>query len=471
MMAIPFAATGPERVLAIGSAAGPEWAAALRFSSAHVRSAAYDGNAASFAEGLAVRQDPRRELRASPGGFDLVLFSSSHTTRSAWLHANIGDDRIYTRESFADAWASLRPDGALAVVTSDERLFVRAILSAAAEDHAGIDGPIVARAWGLRVAAEARSSPYRFLLLAWKAPPPPETVQRLTDAIAVWPVEPLFGPGLPPVPPYDEIASPGDGADGREGLNRAFSRRAGRWLDLAPATDDRPVFFDITREPHPYGRWTVAVSLVPLLFVLLGPLARERRIETDAGGPPVAVRLAEFAGLGVAFSFGLAGLVHRVPFVTGVPFTRESLALAGVAAGFGFAWIPFVRRAALSSRAERTLPLAAALAIGLLAVGWETWMTFVAASGSARQLVAAAGGLAVGGAGAATLTLALRRLDKDRPAALSWSWAAFGAGAVGGVALAAWLAQLHGWSFVWFLMAALYALSAGVAWWGVRSAG
>jgi hypothetical protein len=435
LLALPFAALDPADALAIGSAPGVEREAATSFSRARLRASAYDRNTMRLSAEPGEPggdTDARRALRAARGSLDLVLFASSHTTRSVRLHANVRDARLWTREAFAEARASLRPDGAIAVVASDERLFARACLAMA---EAG--APLGRRAWGFRVGPEAASSPHRFLLLAHNEPPSAEIAARVRAASAAWAVEPLFGPGVEPAPPYGELAA---GSDAHaENLAVAFSRRAGAWVDLGPATDERPRFFDIARDAHPWIRSLVATCLGSLLLVALVPLGDERRRDAHEREVPVVARIAEHALLGVALTFVLAAIAQRVPFATGVPLPREPAALAGLAAGWGIGWWRFRRIGATA---------VAALAAGAL-LGWgETWVAAAAGSPWARQLAAAGVCLGLGAAGASTVSFVSRSLESERPAAVRWAWIAFGVAATGGTALAAWLAHARGWAFV-----------------------
>jgi hypothetical protein len=271
---------------------------------------------------------------------------------------------------------------------------------------------------------------------------------------------PLFGPGLEPEPPYGALVE--EAHLSVEALSRAFSRRAGAWLDLGPATDARPRFFDIARDAHPGTRWHVAACLAPLLLVLLVPLGDERRRDARARGVPIVVRLAEHAALGVACAFLLAGTVQRVPFATGVPVTREPAALAGFAFGLAIGWA----RSQRTGAAGALVPAAAApLAAGVLVGAGEAWVAAAAGSPWARQLVAALVGAGLGTASAAAISFAAGRLASERPAAVGWAWIAFGVAAAGGSGLAAWLAHARGWPFVGGCIVAAHVAPLALAAW------
>jgi len=438
LIGLPFAATDPAKVLVIGATDEAERAVAARFAPAELRS-------------LAGEEDARRALRAGSGSFDLALLVSCHSTRSAWLHANARDDRLWTREAFAEAWSCLRPGGTLAVATSDERLFARAVATLVADGP-----PLASRAWGFRVGEAGRAAPHRFLALAWSEPPPEAVARRVRDAATGWGAVPLFGPGIAVSPPWDALA----GERPAEGLGRAFSRRAGAWLDLSPATDARPGFFRIARDEHPWRRWLVATCLAALLAVVFGPLGDERRRDLREGGLPLAAGLAELALLGAAFAFVLATLALRAPLVTGIALTRAPVALAALAGGFGVAW----GRLARAGGGVRPGPtVVAALAVGPLLWGGEA--AVVAAGTSAvRGVVAGAGAALVGAALAVVLASALYRLER-RPGAVRWGWAAFGVAVTGGVPLAAWVAHAEGWPVVAGCVVAVQLASVGFAIW------
>jgi hypothetical protein len=76
---------------------------------------------------------PARTRPGSPSpeaSLDLVLLPVNHTDESPWPAYRAVDASLLTVEALRAQWRALRPGGVLAVTTSDERLFVRALLTA-----------------------------------------------------------------------------------------------------------------------------------------------------------------------------------------------------------------------------------------------------------------------------------------------------------------------------------------------------
>lgn len=180
--------------------------------------------------------------RAEPAGYDLVLLALAQSLAGNLQEYALSENFLYTREAFDDYLRVLRPDGVLALLVSNptvQRKLVRSALE-------------VLEARGLPaadcvVALMSRGEvPYDHLVLVRAAPFPAAQIEALEGEIAARGYEVLQAPA--PLTGSTMSLAPDAAA-----------------LRLAPATDDRPFFFNV--EPGTPG------GLKALLGISLGLLA------------------------------------------------------------------------------------------------------------------------------------------------------------------------------------------------------
>jgi hypothetical protein len=253
----------------------------------------------------------------------------------------------------------------LAWLAADEIVFARGLGTIA--ESAGEEPPFAERAWGFRADASS-SSPYRFLAVVPKRGPYPDDATRLARVGTARSVRILFGP--PPLAgrgSYAAVAEPGGPAAMRERLRRDLTARAGRLLDLSPATPERPLFTRTSKDAPAALRTMVALGALGLLAALLLPgVARRRPDSPDAARPlPIPLLLggpAAFAAAGVLAVFAATARVTlgAAPGFVALP---PGLALAAAAlAGFS-------RARAFVVRELPELAAAACVAAGFAALG------------------------------------------------------------------------------------------------------
>lgn len=520
LLAIPLLASKPQRLLTVGAFPGPELDLARALGVRQARGLAYNGDAAdslrragwspggeSMDVDVRYTDDPRGSLRVDQEGFDQIILPITHFNKQGWVGSNLQDRYQYTLEAFQDYWQRLRPGGLLVVTTADELLFVRTVLSiwAMLERHpTEAGGPSALRSWGLHLAPDAPfQGSHQYLLMVAKGSVAADLPVRLQQAIQSLPVEALFGPGLGSgqrrlgnlfggspqqhqTSPVEALFGPGFLANrhyaalfqlgglakAEEILTRTMSQQAGRWITVSPATDQRPVFFDVLPEQRPELKWLFTGMLVVLVGGVLFALPSTRR--PDVAGVPrrpgVAVFLVYFALIGAAGAMMLVGMMGRSARLVGVSLETQAILLAAVLAGAAAALL-FMRRQGFA-RLSITLPPLVAMILAAL-LYWVTGPAYAAVSGwpvPVRWLVAVGCGVLMGAVLAMLCDIALRHLSAIASAVVPWAWLVLGTAALSGVVLAEWWGAAWGWGRVWAALCGAYAvlLIAGYWIWRLR---
>lgn len=326
LMALPYRALHPERVLVLAAGAGASVWLAKKYGASHVD--AVEVNPAipgvlerwkHFAGDVyhqpGVRyftEDARRYLDDTTERYDLIelalaLTGNVHADQPSGMEAN-----LYTVEAVRLYLRRLTPTGSLVLIHSDPGNAYRQLLTVIAalgtSRERALDGIVVLR-------DPRPGTAYRYMLIVRTSPMPLEVV----DALDADEAELLWGPGDPPERRAQLLDPASLGATGRD--------------DLTPVHDERPYFFQNTKglvatalaEP---GRLWVLVGAVLLVFVLV----IERR-EGSAFVRPAAIA----SGLGTAFLCVELALIQRLALAAGgalyaVSFVLFSL-LAWSAAG------------------------------------------------------------------------------------------------------------------------------------------
>lgn len=513
LLAIPVLADKPQRLLTIGAFPGPELDLAQAAGVRQVQALAYNAGAAELLDlslegGVHHTDDPRGRASAEGEGFDQIVLPVTHINRGGRLGSNLQDRHLYTLEAFHDYWQRLRPGGLLVVTTADEALFVRTILTvwAMLERHpAEAGGPPALRSWGLRLAAGASfQGPYQYLFVVTKGNVAADLPGRLRQAMQGLPVEPLFGPGLAAGQRtlgnlfggsqqpsqasqvealfgkgflasrhYAALFQLGGLARAEEILTRALSQQAGRWIFLSPATDQRPVFFDILPGQWPELKWLFTGTLFIVVGGVLFALPSLRRHDTarTQDQPAIAVYLAYFAMVGAAGAVALVGVLGQASRLVGVSLETQTALLATVLAGAAAALLP-IRRPGSSRLPTALPPLVAMVLVALLyGVTGPGSNTIAGWPGPARWLLVAGCSVLTGVALVSLCSGALRHLTAFAPAVIAWAWLVLGAAALSGVVLAEWWAVAWGWGLVWPVLCGVYGVIVVAGFWLWRRPG
>lgn len=229
---------------------------------------AYDNVEMHVAEGRSfVASDPRR--------YDLIYTALTKTATTSTSGLALVEGYVYTKEAFADYLDHLTDSGRIGLVTDNPVLAARALLTVVsvladrgiplrdACEHVALFqlGP----RWG----ADTSNNPYRCLLLARRTPFPEGDRDALMTAARITNLDPLFVPGRAEGYLYlDRISQRGDTIETFVAASTDFN--------LAPVTDDRPFFIDLSRTWPPELRALAAVcvgALVAALWLVVVMLA------------------------------------------------------------------------------------------------------------------------------------------------------------------------------------------------------
>jgi hypothetical protein len=265
-------------------------------------------------------------------------------------------------------------------------------------------------------------------------------------------VEIVFGSGLKAARPYDLLERSASAEEAVEKLQRVFSRRLQKHVDLEPATDIRPYFFHVIQDAHPYMKWLLTTCLGILVPVLLFPLAGRRRPKQwdETNHPPIPVLMGYFGMIG-----GILVLIAALVSVQMSPLLLSRGAtvpvlIAAIIAGLGISGA--VYRKIAGNRAPMLLVLVVALIYPLAGLGGE-----VDAGHDTifRVVLLTVACLLIGVSAGMSMLLGVRYTsDAGLVDLLPWIWLVAGVTALAGCVLAYWVSMLWGWPRVWGVAAA-----------------
>lgn len=442
------------------------------------------------------RAEARGFMEAASGTWDVIELSLVDSFAAAAVGVGaVGENYLYTRESFETYLRHLRPHGLLVVTRwvrlppRDElKLFATAV---AALERMGLrpaERLVLVRSWATATLL-VKKQPFTALELA---------------ALRRWAAQCLFDtayfPGIAPgegnrfnVLERDYYFETGGAILAGGARREQFFRDSAFYL--RPATDDRPYFFHFFRWRAlplmlgavgaawiPFVEWGYLILVATLMqAALLGavlialPLVLLRRgsgaNDSTPASPPSGHRaqlwvLVYFLALGLGYLFVEMALIQRLVFFLANPIYSVAVVLAGLllVSGLGSGWA--ARRLRKGSSAARLASFAALgvaatatlYAFGLRGVlspllGWPL---------AARMGVAFAVMLPLTTMGI-PFPLALRYLGRTNAELLPWAWAINGCASVVATSLATLLALGAGLVAVLVGAAVCYVVAALVA--------
>lgn len=455
LMALPYRALQPRRVLVLGAGAGASvWLAkkygASRVEAVEVNPAMPDllarwkhfaGDVYHQPNVRLVIADARRHLTDTGERYDLIELALALTGNVHAQPAGL-EAHLYTVEAVQLYLSRLTPTGALVLIHSDPGNTFRQLLTVLeALARLGITRDRALE--GIAVLRDPRpGTAYQYLMVVRTTPMPLDTVELLD----VPPAELLWGPGDPP----ERSAQLLDRA--QLGVTDAD--------DLSPVYDERPYFFQNTKGlgattlAQPGRLWVLAGAIVLVIALVL-----ERRRDGRSFVRPAAVATA----IGAAFLGVELALIQRLTVAAGgalyaVSFVLFSL-LAWSAAGallLGGWW----RRL---DRGVTWACLAAALAVAVTALVSRDlgWLDSIASDAGRLVVIAAVlapVGLALGG----PFPVLLAHHGEPAPRIASL-WAINGAAAVAGGIVAVLALRVAGSTDALVLAAGFYVAAAVLA--------
>ncbi len=414
LLSEPYARPRP-RVLLAGFGGGLELQCALRRGAQHVDvaepsaalRAAIGGELDRLLHGAAT--DPRVQIHAASArslarrthGYDLVLIAArGHKHRLSAGVLPVPEALLPTDAALADLIGALAPDGVLSAIVQGEPAALRFASTAFSAlrllDQPKPDNHIVVHQSGNAYALLIKRKPLELdeVLALHERNRERRSVQ--TDPLLLDLFEwPLDSPAL--------RYTPGAGFQNRFGELFARASRPGvppmqkgYVFDISVASDDRPLFFELTRcaRSDTYGAQSACAALPRLaglwsiaalgLLLLLG-----LRVRASAVGPGLR-ELLSLACSGAALTLGFALLSHLLAIFAAVSARGFVLAALGMLGGAAFALAR--RRPAAQAAARRTLADAAMalVVLALLTTGLAPVLAVLSARGALLWVVAGA---------------------------------------------------------------------------------
>lgn len=476
LSSLPLQAFRPRRVLVIGAGGGVDVLTAVHHGASRVDAVEINPDVIDIVSrrfvdrtgGLfsrpgvrLIRAEGRSFVAHGDERYDLLQISLIDTWAASSSGAySLTEGYLYTVEAFSEYFRRLDDDGVLAITRwagepPREILKLCAVAAAALERGGASDPGQHLAIFGVAQLGNVLIKPAGFS----KA-----DLDELRRVGREHGFRPIYLPDRRGRGAYRKLLE----ADDLEAYARAYP------LDISPATDDRPYFFQFgrwrdlldrgawrERQFFLSGRLVLATVLLQASFFCLLLLALSQRGADPAR--PERRAAAYFAVIGVAFMFVELTLMQRLTLYLGSPLLATSLVLATVLIGAGLGSALSERWWASSRSPGRLFALLAAAsalaAYGLppllaVTIGWPL---------AARLALTSALVLAIGILLGMPLPTALARLGPTLgPGWVGRAWAANGAGSVLGPVLAAILSIEIGLSATLAAGGALYLLAGWV---------
>jgi hypothetical protein len=447
----------------------------------------------------AVAQDPRRFLAsAAAPGYDLIQIVSLEGlgVGGTGIHG-LAEDHLVTVEGLAACLRALAPNGVLAVsrgVEEPARVNVRLLATLAeALELGGVTDPA-------RYLIQVRDY-LGVCTLAARSPLGDERRERLGAALRELSLTPVWYDGLPhaAVNRPDVLGGPpGTDVDwlhyaAAEILSPRRAQFYASWLlNVRPAHDDRPFFWDFYRSQalgplqRAYGdQWltraeigrlllyaslvlgaaaALALILAPLLIGHLWRRLRRRTTTRAAVAAPMAARprvgilpvILYFGGLGLGFMAIEMALLSWATRWLGDPVTAGAAVIGGLLVAAGCGSLTGTRLVA--GRLWLAPAIVAALAVCLRLAGWQPQI-----GGTVGSWLVVIGALPWAYFMGVPLPSGIAFLETHRPELVPWAWGVNGVASVLATSLALVLAMAAGYGAVLLLAAAAYVLVAALA--------
>jgi len=368
LTAIAYHLIDDPKTMIIGPGGGRDVLAALASGAPHVTAVevnpavieAVKGQFADFAGHLydrpdvdAVVADARGFIDRSPGGYDVIQASLIDTWAAGGSGAfALSENSLYTKEAFTSYFDHLSDDGILSIsrwyLPSRPAETLRLVTTGLAgwEDAGVLDArdhiAVIAMLDPARATTEGLST-----TLFKRQPFTPEEVTQLQEVATSYGYQVIYAPGLEP---FEEVGQFIAGDD-HAGFIADYP------LDISPATDDRPFFFNLILlgdllDPALSGSGVYRTSMeaIYILFAVIGvtaalsalfilvPLwlgARRRNLAR-----PSATTLAYFGALGMAFMMVEIPTMQKLTVYLGQPVYSLAVVLFSLLlfSGLGSWW-------------------------------------------------------------------------------------------------------------------------------------
>lgn len=368
-----FVTAQPESVFTIGSGGGLDvWfgleAGAEKITAVEVNPqtialvedyAEYSGDLYHHPNVRVVVDEGRSVLRRENRSYDLIFLSQVVTLTSERAGYAMTENAVFTLEAFGDYLSHLNDDGYLSIKLYDEITMSRALsvaLSALKQEQNLTDVQALDHIIAM---LDPSTSPPTPLLMIKKTPFIEEEVIAIGRIAQRIGFATLFLPGIQADPPLDAVVS---------GVNTFDTVIDISPADLSPPTDDRPFFYQFSRE-LPSELQSLLVALAGVVIFVLGTLILYQwRVRL----PNFVSNVSYFALLGMGFMMIEIALIQQTRLLIGHPTLAVSLVIATLLIGGGIGSLIYRRFVPeLHAVSWKTILL---LVVGLLA-WFALWQT------------------------------------------------------------------------------------------------
>lgn len=472
LVSLPLMAKNSKSVLIVNSTTGLERALAEVSGATHIQSLGREGSEARQVRNARdeLPSATRRGLQRERQSYDLIYLLIPPSPVPGWSERGPVADQFYTKEAFEDYWRHLKPDGMLAIAAFEETLYARALFSAwevLSEDPMSVTTYLTPQAWGFRLSPDV--TPWagsRYLFLLSKGGADQSIVTRISEHGSKLGLVPLFGPAIaPPVTfhiqenPYYILYHPGGLEPARKELQGYMGWEFHAPVDLTPATERRPFFFQNIRDLPPYFKALVLLCLSSLAAVLFLSCPAYRRPETGSFAFPLPIFLSYFLCLGTGAALASVALVYQGALLT-LSLDR-SLAAVLIALLLGAAASTIVVRSGFFTRSPGYLSVGAAFLVLALTPSILSKSELLGAteSSAARLALLAVLAAPIGFISAILMPLGSRPVSQLVQGSLPWTWITLGIALLLGTLVAFWTTQMRGWPTVWALSIGCFMLT------------
>jgi len=518
---LPFRLQRPEKVLLIGPGGGLDILLAFAVGTKEIdgaelnpsipkvmrRFADLNGHLYEYANVNIAVDEGRSRLSRTSKQYDMIYMALTYAaTTSGSASLALVESYLHTVEAIRACLARLTPDGQLVFVCGEERLLLRAFLTALA----AMEAEGVARDQALRSLAvvdiwpeQYATGPYRHMLVVRRKPFSQAESRTLGETAMAMGLVPGYCPGVYEPAPFSTLVGGGSAAD----IDRLLNANAplGVPTTVRPVTDDRPFFADLTVGlPAGFGQFLIggAALLLCIMAAACATHSLARRAakagpsSDDAAGeePPeseVGNRIGNrtpsrtvaseglvptgwvvgksfyFAGIGLGFMLVEVCLAQKLILYLGYPTLSLAVILFALLLGGGLgslltqSWA----RTRLATGAAVAAAAVVALVVGLgPAHGLDRLFgATLAWPILARTIAAAAVLLPLGLALGTQFPSGVRRLEGRNAGLVPWMWATNGTASVLGSVGAMCAAKLWGFQVVLLLGALSYVVVAALS--------
>lgn len=457
----PFATEQPEGVFIIGPGAGLDvWFAlqsgAQRITAVEVNGASmdmvrdrrgYTGPLYGRAEVEVIVDDGRSALRRTGQKFDLIYLSQVVTLAAELGGYALSENTVYTVEAFSDYLNHLDQGGQIALKLYDEVTLTRAVSTAlSAFRRRGLTDQQALN--HLMAFIDSKRSPSAPLLLIGAAPYSADDSLVLGAIARDVGFRPLLLPHVLIQPPLDAVAS------GEKSFDAIIQVSD---VDISPATDERPYFFQFEKSlpANLIPLVALAAAVTAALALVIGYQLRRGHGAIQRGYPLL------FALLGIGFIALEIYAIQRTRLFLGHPTVAVTLVLVTflVGGGIGSGMSQLFANDLLARR-----PQLLTAAVLILCIVWGALWTplnaaFLSANAFARVLITALSLAPLALCMGAPFPLALKLAGIEDRRQVALAWCVNGLMTVVGSVAAVALSLTIGFSAVLFLGAGAYFLA------------